>query len=199
MKKFLLLAAAIGSLAFVGCDEKNDPQLPPESEIVLDGYEEPYMKWGATKAEIKRSVPYELLSDTDSGLSFAGKEKVSGYIYLTTFKGVTNSLASSIALVSTAYSSELSEFLFSKYVPVTADEENYRFYCINKDKTLAVVLEIYSSKLLTVTYLPVDLSGSAAASRMFGLKAVGLKAVDADADAESMRMIYDSLRMIANI
>ena len=100
---------------------------------------------------------------------------------------VSDSLVSSIALVSTSYAGELSDFLFSKYVPVTADQENYRFYCVNKEKTLAVVLEIYSSKLLTVMYFPVDFSESAASIRVLGTRAAD------SAETESMQEIYDCL------
>ncbi len=158
MKKLLLLVAAIGCLAFTGCSKDDNDEPQQEPEITLDGYEEPYMKWGATKAEIKQNVPYELIKETDSGLTFSGKRMVSGYIYLTESDESSNSLNASMAIVSTAYSEELANFLFTKYIPVEADKENYRFYCVNKSKTLAVVLEIYSTQLLTVIYYPIDLS-----------------------------------------
>lgn len=187
MKKLLFAAAVLSSLVFVACSKDDDKEPQQEPEITLDGYEEPYMKWGATKAEIKRAVPYELLSETDGTLSFSGERKVSGYIYMTSSDNVSDSLVSSIALVSTSYAGELSDFLFSKYVPVTADQENYRFYCVNKEKTLAVVLEIYSSKLLTVMYFPVYFSESAASIRVLGTRAAD------SAETESMQKIYGRL------
>lgn len=175
MKKFLFLLAAVACVVFTNCS-KDDSLNNSEPELTLDGYDEPYIKWGATKREIRKAVPYELLADKVDGLMYDGAGMVMGYIYLT---GEENSLYASAAMVKSYYAKEVAEFLWTKYIPV--GEKDGKFFAINKSQNMSVVLEVYSASTISVMYFPVDLSG------------VSLSSIDTDSLSSDVYELYDSL------
>lgn len=175
MKKFLFLLAAVACVVFTNCS-KDDSLNNSEPELTLDGYDEPYIKWGATKSEIRKAVPYELLADKVDGLMYDGAGMVMGYIYMT---GEEDSLYGSIAMVKSYYAKKLAEFLWTKYIPV--GEKDGKFYAINKSQDMTVVLEVYSASTISVMYFPIDLSD------------ILLSSIDADSLSSDIGKWYDGL------
>lgn len=176
MKKFLFLLAAVACVVFTNCS-KDDSLNNSEPELTLDGYDEPYIKWGVTKSEIRKAVPYKLLVDRADGLMYDGVGMmVIGYIYLT---GEENSLYASVAMVKSCYAKEMAEFLWTKYIPV--GEKDGEFFAINKSQDMGVVLEVYSESIISVMYFPVDLSG------------ISLSSIDTDSLSSDVYELYDSL------
>lgn len=176
MKKFLFLFAAVACVMFTNCSKDDDALSNSEPEITLNGYDEPYLEWGATKNEIRKSVSYELLADEADGLMYEGVDMVMTYIYLT---GEKNSLYASAAMVKSYYAEELAEFLWTKYIPVM--EKDGKYFAINKNQNMSVVLEIYSASAIRVTYFPVDLSD------------VSLSSMETDSLSSDIYELYDSL------
>lgn len=57
MKKFLFLLAAVACVAFASCSKDDGGSNNPEPEITLDGYDEPYIKWGRRRMRYGRRFP----------------------------------------------------------------------------------------------------------------------------------------------
>ena len=174
MKKFLFLLAAVVCVVFTNYSK--DDSLNNSEPLTLDGYDEPYMRWGATKNEIRKAVPYELLADKADALMYDGVGMVMGYIYLT---GEENSLYASAAMVKSYYAKEVAEFLWTKYIPV--GEKDGKFFAVNKSQDMSVVSEVYSASTISVMYFPVDLSG------------ISLSSIDTDSLSSDVYELYDSL------
>lgn len=152
MNRFLLFLVVMATTVLAGCDKGDDGNStpnPPTDEPTLEGYIEPYMKWGATRQEVKKAVPYELITDSQSGLTYKGVGIVSAYIY--TFTGPEdNSLGGSTAMVDGKHVEELTDFIYDKYTFLYADESTYSIFFTNKDKSLMVVLMITGSDLMVM-------------------------------------------------
>lgn len=187
MKKILLTLAVIIPLALVGC-KKTDTgtntgggdggdKNPPTEEVTLDGYVEPITQFGISVHQLKELETHRLKTEKDTELAFEGEDMVDLYMYLLDDSYL---LKSSAAMVSTAYSSVMGEFLAEKYVPIGVDTEDLNVYYVSKDLDIFVTAHIYSASYVLIMYLPYDKSSSVASFNSLPQMCGGVEPCDGD-------------------
>lgn len=122
-------------------------------------FTEPYMKWGASKSDVKAAMAkYKLYLDQDNTIAFTSTSTDPVKYYQFGFK--ESKLNISLVYIKSTYVSEALEFIAERYVPVGEIEEDvYAFASV--DKKLAVVVQatvINLEALLSISYL--ELTGS---------------------------------------
>lgn len=128
-------------------------------------YKEPCLIWGANKNTVKSFMNnyngVTLYKDETSSITYSGTVTQTVLMVMYTFDN--NKLKDSgVALNSTFVSTNtLTDFLTERYIPVSTDASKYRFYFINPDKGMAVVLQlttVSNNVVYMIVYTPVDLS-----------------------------------------
>ena len=123
-------------------------------------YAEPYMGWGSSKSVVKSMMSrYTLKSEDTTGLTYNGKGKVVGYVYL--FENA--SLKSSAMYVSLLNLYDVTDFLLERYVVYNTEKKSdteYYVYMASVDGKMVIVMYVSSSGCI-VMYGPVTSSSKA--------------------------------------
>lgn len=201
MKKILIMFAAVAVTAFFTACEKeegNDRRNPTGqtgngSSVVLPGYDEPYMGWGATRSDVLEAVPYEFMTEdrTDDGilfLAFRGEKMIMNYLYMFEYGRLT----ASSAAVDLADAVTVAEFLVEKYLVVGGSDGTY--VLCDDAMSLLVGVSISTSYML-VMYMPYENSSARLSGRMRALGADLRTRVDAKnaADTATLRSEIDRI------
>lgn len=131
-------------------------------------YKEPCLNWGASQSTVKTFMNsysgVTLNTDDSTSLAYYGSTSQSVLMVYYTFENSALKY-SGIALNSDYVSTDaLSTSLIERYVPVSSDSSNYRFYFVNPEKNMAVALQLTTisrTVVYLVLYSPVDLSSRA--------------------------------------
>lgn len=113
-------------------------------------YKEPYLKFGATKQDVKSFESRTLLREETNSLSYNGENSnIDGVAYLFE-NGKLKSVGCRIPYSKTSL---LGDFLAERYTLIAMD--GYEFYCISVDKKIVVGVVVESS-YIAVVYMDGD-------------------------------------------
>lgn len=129
-------------------------------------YKEPCMSWGATNSAVKSFMKgyYSGLSIyTDDSSTLAYSANVTQKVMLVLYTFENNKMTSSGLTLNSDYvdSDDLVDFLVERYVPYAIDSDNYRFYFINPESTMTVLMQLSvvgSQVVYIIAYAPINSS-----------------------------------------